>query len=67
MNFMNANLPPKLFKINESITINFYDNGLMLEVTGQDEKENWVVAKIIAPTLSDINPLLHELSVLPKC
>jgi hypothetical protein len=67
MNFNDVKLPSKLFKISESITINFYDNGLMLELTGQDDKENWVVAKIIAPTLSDLHPLLHEIFVLPKC
>jgi hypothetical protein len=67
MNIINANLPSKLVKINESITINFYDNGLMLEVTGQDDKENWVVGKIVLPSLNDLHPLLNQVYSLPRC
>jgi hypothetical protein len=67
MNFMDANLPPKLFKISESLTINFYDNGLMLEVTGQDDKENWISGKIVVPTVDAIYPLLQQAYMLQRC
>ena len=31
----------KLQKVNESITINRYDNGYMVEVTGRDDDNDW--------------------------
>lgn len=67
MSFMDINLPSKFLSINESITINFYDNGFMLEVTGEDENDNWVCAKIIFTSLHDIFTLLEQFSTLKKC
>ena len=67
MKFMDASLPKNFSKINESITINFYDNGFMLEVTGEDKNDNWIVAKIVSPTLSEMFTLIEQASALKKC
>jgi hypothetical protein len=35
----------KLAKLNDSITLNRYDNGWMVEVGGRDEESDWKNAK----------------------
>ena len=37
----------KLVKINESFTINRYDNGFMVEAGGRNKKGDYVSAKIL--------------------
>jgi hypothetical protein len=37
----------KLAKVNENISLNRYDNGFMIEVSGRDKKEEWKTAKVI--------------------
>lgn len=32
----------KLDKVNESFTVNRYDNGYMIEVSGRDKNNDWV-------------------------
>ena len=44
----------KLAKVNENITINRYDNGWMLEVSGKDKKDDWKTAKIMCNTEEDL-------------
>ena len=36
----------KLEKVNESITVNRYDNGFMVEVGGRDKENDWKTAKV---------------------
>jgi hypothetical protein len=59
-------LPEKLSTISESVTINFYDNGLMVEISGKDAKGDWITSKIVVPTVDDLFPLLREASQLPR-
>lgn len=40
----------KLAKVNENISINRYDNGWMVEVSGRDSAGDWKTAKIICNT-----------------
>ena len=40
----------KLSKVNESITINRYDNGFMVEVSGRDGESDWKTAKVLCGT-----------------
>ena len=40
----------KLTKINESYTINRYDNGFMVEAGGRNKKGDYVNAKILCNT-----------------
>ena len=44
----------KLAKVNESITINRYDNGFMVEVGGRDEESDWKTAKVLCNTEDEI-------------
>ena len=44
----------KLDKVNESITVNRYDNGFMVEVGGRDKENDWKSAKILCATEAEM-------------
>ncbi len=50
----------KLTKINESYTINRYDNGYMVEASGRNKKGDYVSAKILCNTLDEVLALVRE-------
>ena len=50
----------KLVKVNESITVNRYDNGWMVEVGGRDKKDDWKNAKIMCNTEEELITLIKE-------
>lgn len=53
-------LNDKLTKINESFTINMYDNGYMVEAGGRNKKGDYVNAKILCNTLDEMLALVRE-------
>ena len=50
----------KLAKVNESITLNRYDNGYMVEVGGRDEDSEWKTAKILCNTEDEMLAVVKE-------
>jgi hypothetical protein len=50
----------KLAKVNESITINRYDNGFMVEVGGRDEESDWKTAKVLCNTEDEMLAVIKE-------
>ena len=52
----------KLNKVNDSFTINMYDNGFMMEI-GED---NWTQAKIMVTSLEELNALMKEASEMDR-
>ena len=50
----------KLAKVNESITINRYDNGFMVEVGGRDEDSEWKTAKVLCATEDEMLAVVQE-------
>ena len=53
-------LSDKLTKVNESFTINRYDNGYMVEAGGRNKKGDYVNAKIVAGTVEEVLALVKE-------
>jgi hypothetical protein len=53
-------LSDKLAKVGDSLTINMYDNGYMVEVSGRDSDDDWKTAKILCPTLEDVYAVIKE-------
>ena len=53
-------LSDKLTKVNESFTINMYDNGFMVEAGGRNKKGDYVSAKILCNTLDEVLSLVKE-------
>ena len=54
-----SKLSDKLDKVNESFTINMYDNGFMIEVGGRKD-DDWKTAKIMVPTVEELVVLIKE-------
>jgi len=50
----------KLSKVNESISINRYDNGWMVEVGGRDDENDWKTAKILCNTEEEMLAVVQE-------
>jgi hypothetical protein len=56
----------KLAKVNESFTINMYDNGYMIEVGGKDSDDEWKTAKIMVQSVEDLVALVKEATQLER-
>ena len=50
----------KLAKVNESFTINRYDNGYMIEVGGRDKENDWKTAKVMCATEAELFEVIKE-------
>lgn len=50
----------KLAKVNESITLNRYDNGWMIEIGGRDKKEEWKTTKTMCNTEDEVIAVIKE-------
>jgi hypothetical protein len=50
----------KLEKVNESFTVNRYDNGYMIEVGGRDEENDWKTCKIMCATREELFAVINE-------
>lgn len=50
----------KLTKVNDSITVNRYDNGFMVEVGGRDSDNDWKTAKVLCNTEEELITLIKE-------
>jgi hypothetical protein len=53
-------LSDKLSKVGDSLTVNMYDNGYMVEVSGRDSDDDWKTAKIMCPTLEEVYAVIKE-------
>jgi len=59
-------LSDKLAKCNDSLTVNFYDNGYMVEVSGQDSGSTWVTAKIMCQTLDEVYAVIADAAAMER-
>jgi hypothetical protein len=50
----------KLAKVNDSFTINRYDNGFMIEVSGRDDENDWKTAKVVCSTEAELIEVIKE-------
>ena len=53
-------LGDKLIKINESFTINRYDNGFMVDAGGRNKKGDYVGVKLLCNSLDEVVALVRE-------
>lgn len=59
-------LSDKLTKVNESFTVNMYDNGYMIEVGGRDDEDEWKTAKILVSTVDQLIELIKEATTITR-
>ena len=55
----------KLEKVNESFTVNRYDNGFMVEIGGRDKENDWKTAKVMCNTEADLIEVIKEALAMP--
>jgi hypothetical protein len=55
-----ANKLTKLAKVNDSFTVNRYDNGWMVEIGGRNKKEDWTNTKTLCNTEEELVQLIKE-------
>jgi hypothetical protein len=54
----------KLAKVNDSFNVYRYDNGWMVEVSGNDKKDDWKTAKIMCNTEEELFALIKEYNTM---
>lgn len=59
-----ANKLSKLKKVSESITVNRYDNGYMVEVQGRGSDGDWKTAKVLCTTEDELINLIKEANTM---
>jgi hypothetical protein len=59
-------LSDKLSKCGDSVTVNMYDNGFMVEVSGRDSEDDWKSAKIMCQTLDEVYSVIAEAATMPR-
>ena len=59
-------LADKLAKCSDSLTVNMYDNGYMVEVSGQDSDNDWKTAKIMCQTLDQVYAVITEAAAMER-
>ena len=60
------NLCDKLVKVNESFTINMYDNGFMIEVSGRNKEGDYTSAKIMCSNVDQLVALVNEACTMER-
>ncbi len=60
------NVSDKLTKVSDSFTINMYDNGFMVEVSGRDNEGEWATAKILCQNLEQVIAVVTEVSDMER-
>jgi len=59
-------LSDKLSKSGDSLTVNMYDNGFMVEVSGKDNDNDWKTAKVMCQTLEEVYAVIAEAATMPR-
>ena len=54
----------KLAKVNDSFSVYRYDNGWMVEVSGNDKKDDWKTAKIMCNSEEELVALIKEYNAM---
>ena len=59
-------LSDKLSKANDNLNVYFYDNGFMVEVSGQNSNDDWTTAKIMCNTLDEVMAIIKDASEMER-
>lgn len=52
----------KLSKVQDSYTINRYDNGFMVEVSGRDSEGDWKTSKVLCNSEEDLITVMKQIN-----
>ena len=54
----------KLNKVNDCYTINRYDNGFMVEISGRDSEGDYKTSKVLCNTEEDLLTVIKQINSL---
>ena len=60
------NLSDKLVKADDSVSVQIFDNGFMVEVSGRNAEDDWATAKIMCATLDEVNAVVAEAAEMER-
>lgn len=60
------NISDKLSKVDESLQIYMYDNGYMVEVSGQDQDQDYRTARILCTDLAEVHRVVEEAATMER-
>lgn len=60
------NITEKFKKVNESFTVTMCENGYMVEIGGEDLKDDWNDKKLLVNTVGDLHTLLDQIVQMPR-
>jgi hypothetical protein len=63
---MTVKVSSKLTKVDDSFTVNMYDNGYLLTVGGRNSDEDWSTAKIMCQTVDELFALIGEINQMER-
>jgi hypothetical protein len=63
---MTFKLADKMAKVNDSFSVNMYDNGYMMEISGRDHNEDWATSKILCNSLEELVDLIKEATEMER-
>ena len=61
-----AKISDKLSKVNESFTVNMYDNGFMFEISGRNKDGDYKAVKITVTEMSQLLALVQEATEMER-
>jgi len=60
------NVSDKLEKVSDSFTVNMYDNGFMVDVSGRDSDGEYKSARILCQNLEQVIALVTEITSMER-
>ena len=53
-------------KVDETVTIQMYDNGFLFEISGRDHDDDWSNVKILCASLDEVTTLIKEATAIER-
>jgi hypothetical protein len=63
---MTAKINSKIFHVNDSFSVNMYDNGFMVECSGRDTEQNYASSKTMCASLDELLALIQAIATMPR-
>ena len=60
------NVSDKLEKVSDSFTVNMYDNGFMVDVSGRDPDGEYKSARVLCQNLEQVIALVTEITKMER-
>lgn len=53
-------------KVNDNYTVTNCNNGFVVEISGYDSKEDWLIGKFVVKTIGELNDVVQDLACMPR-